>query len=224
MVPRVKTGGVKMAEQTEKPVQFHATKQLLLDTVLTMLENLNPGSITSEQVLAKARVSTGSLYHHFEDFSDLLEQALCIEYEKFTQRTIDLLFMANEQATTLQEWAEGVQAARRISHGPLYTRNRTLRVWAVAQASLSERMKLKLGQAQDRLNEKFAEFVSAGQEIGWVPLELNPLAVGVFVQAYSFGSIINDIAITPLEEAEWIRILDLVTQKTFANYDTKDKN
>ena len=213
-----------MTTKLEKPVQFHATKQLLLDTVLVMLETLNPGSITSEQVLAKARVSTGSLYHHFEDFPDLLEQALCIEYEKFTERTIELLFMANEQATTLQEWAEGVQGARRISHGPLYSRNRTLRVWAVAQASLSERMKLKLGQAQDRLNQKFMEFVSTAQEIGWVPLELNPFAVGVFVQAYSFGSVIDDIAITPLGDVEWIRILDLVTQKTFVNYESKGKN
>ena len=213
-----------MTTKLEKPVQFHATKQLLLDTVLAMLETLNPGSLTSEQVLAKARVSTGSLYHHFEDFPDLLEQALCIEYEKFTERTIEMLFMANEQATTLQEWAEGVQGARRISHGPLYSRNRTLRVWAVAQASLSERMKLKLGQAQDRLNQKFMEFVSTAQEIGWVPLELNPFAVGVFVQAYSFGSVIDDIAITPLGDVEWIRILDLVTQKTFANYESKGKN
>ena len=212
-----------MATQPGKSVQFHATKQLLLDTVLAMLETVNPGSITSDQVLAKARVSTGSLYHHFEDFLDLLEQALCIEYEKFTQRTIDMLFMANEQATTLQEWAEGVQAARRISHGPLYTRNRTLRVWAVAQASLNDRMKLKLGQAQDRLNEQFAQFVSAAQEMGWVPLGLNPLAVAVFVQAYSFGSVIDDIATKPLGDVEWIKVLDLVTQKTFVNYDSEGK-
>lgn len=213
-----------MADQPEKSVQFHATKQLLLDTVLVMLETVNPGSITSDQVLAKARVSTGSLYHHFEDFGDLLEQALCIEYEKFTQRTIDMLFMANEQATTLQEWAEGVQAARRISHGPLYRRNRTLRVWAVAQASLNDRMRLNLGQAQDRLNEQFARFVSEAQAIGWVPLNLNPLAVAVFVQAYSFGSVIDDIALAPLGDIEWIKLLDLVTQKTFVNFESLNKS
>lgn len=204
-----------MAE--EKSVQFHATKQLLLDTVLSLLETENPAALTTEKVLTKARVSIGSLYHHFEDLSDLLEQALCIEFESFTNRTIDLLLMTNEQAKNLKQWGQGVQEARRISHGPQYARNRMLRVWAVAYASMGPRMKARLGDVQDRLNAKFVTFVRGAQKAGWMKKDLDPLAVSVFIQAYQFGAVIDDVAQKHLASDVWINILNQVSQKTLIN-------
>jgi AcrR family transcriptional regulator len=180
-----------------------------------MLQTQNPGAITSEQVLAKARVSTGSLYHHFEDFSDLMDQALCIEYEAFTNRTIDLLLMTNDQAHNLQEWAAGVQEARRITHGSQYERNRVLRVWAVAQASINDRMRKRLGEIQDQLNHKFIRFIKDAQKSGYVKANLNPLAIAVFIQAYTFGSIIDDIAFEKVDTASWVDLLDQVSRETF---------
>jgi AcrR family transcriptional regulator len=202
---------------SDKTVQFHATKQLLLDTVLAMLQTENPGSITSEQVLAKARVSSGSLYHHFEDFADLLDQALCIEFEAFTNRTIDLLLMTNDQAHNLQEWAVGVQEARRITHGPQYERNRVLRVLAVAHGAVNARMRKRLGDVQDQLNQKFVRFVRDAQKSGYVKADLDPLTVAVFIQSYTFGSIIDDIAHEKVDTATWVDLLDRVARETFIN-------
>lgn len=203
----------------QRIVEFHATKQLLLQTVLTMLEAENPGTLTSEKVLARARVSSGSLYHHFEDFQDLIEQALCIEFEDFQARTIDLLLMANQQAENFEEWANGVSQARALSHGKPYERKRTLRVWAVAYATTSERMKARLGAAQDRLNEKFVEFLSGAQDKGWVQKSIDLLTVGVFIQAYQFGSVIDDIATTKFAHDKWIDLLDQVARKNFIELD-----
>lgn len=209
-------GNVKA--KSGKPVQFHATKQALIDTVQSLLETQNPSTITSEQVLARARISSGSLYHHFEDFHDLMEQVLCIEYEQFTDRTIDLLLMTNEQATNIKDWAEGVVEARRISHGHAYERNRALRVWAVAFATSSERMKERLGEAQDRLNAKFVKFIEHAQAAGWVLPELDPLAVSVFIQAYQFGSVIDDVAHEKMQHEMWIDVLNRVSRDTFINH------
>ncbi|MFM5905302.1 MAG: TetR/AcrR family transcriptional regulator [Micrococcales bacterium] len=206
-----------MARKSNQPVQFHATKQALIDTVQSLLETQNPSEITSEQVLARARISSGSLYHHFADFHDLIEQVLCIEYEQFTERTIDLLLMTNEQATNIKNWAEGVVEARRISHGQVYERNRALRVWAVAYATSSERMKKRLGDAQDRLNAKFVKFIEDAQSAGWVKSELDPLALAVFIQAYTFGSVIDDVAGTKMQHEMWIDLLNRVSRDTFIN-------
>ena len=201
-------------------VQFHATKQLILDVMLALLEVENPGTITSDQVLAKARVSSGSLYHHFDDYSDLLEQALCIKYEEFIDRTVDLLVMAQDQATSLTEWAEGVNAAREISHGPAYARIRALRVWAVAYATTSDRMRTRLGKTQDRLNTKFTNYVKDAQKAGWVLPEKDPLIISVFIQAYHFGAVIDDIALTThFDPKTWVDTLDMVIKKSFVKFD-----
>lgn len=199
----------------EKAVQFHATKQLLLDTVISLFETTNPGTITSEQVLAKARVTTGSLYHHFEDFSDLLEQALCLEYEAFTNRTIDLLLMTNEQATTKKQLSEGIVEARLITHGPTYVRNRSLRAWAIAYATANDRMKQRLGEAQDRLNEKFIFFIESAKKNGWVKPELNSHEVAVFIQSYQFGQVIDDVALNKMNQENWLDLVDQVVKNLF---------
>lgn len=200
-------------------VEFHTTKQLLLDTVRVMFERENPGSITSEQVLAKARVSSGSLYHHFEDFPDLIEQALCAEYEQFTMRTVDLLLMANEQAKDIESWMVGVNEARRLSHGATYERNRYLRIWAVAYTSNGQRMRERLGAVQERLNHKWVEFMTGAQKAGWVIPEIDPLAYGVFVQSYALGSVINDFAPTQVEPEKWIALLERVSRRTAFSLD-----
>ena len=57
---------------------LHPTKRALITTVLEQLKTLKPSEITSESVLDKSGISKGSLYHHFEDFDDLIETAQVI--------------------------------------------------------------------------------------------------------------------------------------------------
>ena len=52
----------------------HPTKEALIDAVLELLQSEHLVEVTSEEVLEKSGISKGSLYYHFEDFSDLLEQ------------------------------------------------------------------------------------------------------------------------------------------------------
>ena len=198
-----------------KQVEFHATKQLLIDTVLAMLETQNPGTITSDQVLARARVSSGSLYHHFHDFGDLMEQVLCTEYVRFIDRTIDLLNMANDQADTFEEWAKGIEHARRMTHGPAYSHIRALRTWTVAQSFASERLSALLAEGQDRLNSKFVEFINKGKARGWADQDIDAHAVVVFIQSYQFGSVIDDVASTHVDPDVWMSLLDIVIARSF---------
>jgi AcrR family transcriptional regulator len=53
----------------------HPTKRALIDAVKLLLEQQPMSELTSEQVLEFSGKSKGSLYHHFEDFGDLVEHA-----------------------------------------------------------------------------------------------------------------------------------------------------
>ncbi len=54
----------------------HPTRDKLLRAAIELTAEQLPQSITSEMVLGKSQVSRGSLYHHFNDLSELLELAM----------------------------------------------------------------------------------------------------------------------------------------------------
>ena len=70
---------------------LHPTKRALIETVLELLKSVKPNELTSESVLEKSGISKGSLYHHFEDFDDLIETAEVIRYAAYVDQSIHLL-------------------------------------------------------------------------------------------------------------------------------------
>ncbi|MGA1715426.1 MAG: TetR/AcrR family transcriptional regulator, partial [Ilumatobacteraceae bacterium] len=54
----------------------HPTKVALIEVVKEMIAEFGADGFTVEMVLAESGISRGSLYHHFEDFPDLVEEAL----------------------------------------------------------------------------------------------------------------------------------------------------
>ena len=70
---------------------LHPTKRALVATVLEFLKDTKPSDLTSEAILAKSGISKGSLYHHFEDFDDLIETAEVIKYAAYVDQSIHLL-------------------------------------------------------------------------------------------------------------------------------------
>lgn len=205
----------KQAIEISDPTHVHATKQLLLESVCKMLQTENPIEITSEKVLAQTHVSTGSLYHHFEDFNDLMEQALCIEYESVSNKTIELLIGNTRNAKNLKAWVEGINEGRKVMNSPSYARNRVLKLWAVAYASSSDRMRVKLGEAQDRLNAKFVSFVDEAKTKGWLASDSDSKAIAVFVQAYQLGAILNDVSLDKLKPELWTDVVEKVIKRSF---------
>lgn len=64
-----------VATAKKKPVREHPTKRALIDAVKLLLEQRAMSEVTTELVLDFSNKSKGSLYHHFEDFGDLVEHA-----------------------------------------------------------------------------------------------------------------------------------------------------
>ena len=67
---------------------IHPTKEALINVVLDLLKTESLVEVHSEEVLHKSGISKGSMYHHFEDFQDLLEQAQVRRYGAFVDRSI----------------------------------------------------------------------------------------------------------------------------------------
>jgi hypothetical protein len=60
------------------------------------------------------------------------------------------------------------------------------------------------------VTEEITEAIAVAQHKGWVRPELNPRAVATFLQAYSLGRAVDDVAETQVPNEDWLALIDIV--------------
>ncbi len=187
----------------------HPTKEALINAVLELLSAEHLNEITSEEVLHKSGISKGSLYHHFEDFSDLLETAEVRRFSLVADATIAWLTDSLRE-TEKDKFLEQLESFNEVTFGNEYKKQRLIRVKAVAHAGLTDRMKERLNLEQERLTGAIADMCQEMQFRGWMSTKYQPKTLAVFFQAYTTGLIINDYVDHPAEESDWLLLLSAI--------------
>jgi len=194
---------------------LHPTKQTLIDTVVTLMDTQPAMEINSDQVLEISGISKGSLYHHFEDFPELVEHAMVARFARFVDNSVVMLNGVIASAKTRADLVEGLQKVTRATQAQELTRHRSERVTAIAKAIRIPRMKALLGEEQERLTDALADLFRESVERGWGDPTLDPRVVGVMVQAYTIGKIVDDITPTRMDAENWNQAIDSVLDKVF---------
>ena len=194
---------------------LHPTKQTLIDTVVTLMDTQPAMEINSDQVLEISGISKGSLYHHFEDFPELVEHAMVARFARFVDNSVVMLKGVIASAKTRADLVEGLKKVTRATQARELTRHRSERVTAIAKAIRIPRMKALLGEEQERLTDALADLFRESVERGWGDPTLDPRIVGVMVQAYTIGKIVDDITPTRMDAENWNQAIDSVLDKVF---------
>jgi len=194
---------------------LHPTKRALLQTVVTLLESNTPEQINSDQVLELSGVSKGSLYHHYQDFPDLMESALVYRFGKFVDLSVESLTKLISSVKTKAELFEGLKQVTRSTQSIELQDTRFNRVRILALAVNNERMKLKLGVEQERLTQALADLFRESIERGWGDPAFDPRTIAVMVQAYTMGKIVDDITPETMDPDKWLYLIDQILEKVF---------
>lgn len=194
---------------------FHPTKQTLIDAVVGLMESQNPNDINSDEVLEKSGVSKGSLYHHFEDFSELIEYALVARFAAFVDRSIHMLNQVSIHSKNKSEFVAGIKEVTRVTQAPARAVFRAERTTAIATAMRNPRMKARLGDEQERLTEALADLFRESVERGYGNKNFDPRAVGVLVQAYTIGQIVDDFTPQHMDPENWYTLIDAIVDHVF---------
>ena len=194
---------------------LHPTKQTLIDTVVTLMDTQPAMEVNSDQVLEISGISKGSLYHHFEDFPELVEHAMVARFARFVDNSVVMLKGVIASAKTRADLVEGLKKVTRATQAQELTRHRSERVTAIAKAIRIPRMKALLGEEQERLTDALADLFRESVERGWGDPTLDPRIVGVMVQAYTIGKIVDDITPTRMDAENWNQAIDSVLDKVF---------
>jgi AcrR family transcriptional regulator len=190
----------------------HPTKVVLIKTVVEMMNTKQVTEITSEDVLKESGISKGSLYHHFEDFNDLLEHALIYRFTLSVDRSIEML---TQVLTTKnrEEFLEGIHQVTLNTQSVERLSQRKERVIALSAAALNPRMAKSLGREQERLTQALADLFREAKERGWGNPNIDPRTAAVLVQAYTLGKIVDDFTEEHLNHDDWIKVIDDLVEK-----------
>jgi AcrR family transcriptional regulator len=189
-------------------------RQRLLDSATNLLQSHAISRITTNMILREAGVARGSLYHHFEGSTQLLESALLRIFSRHVSLNIEMLRGAITDARDLRSFLTGLQRITRISQGPDRRASRFDRVRLIAATQNNETLGKLLAKEQARLTDAITEIFKLAQQKGWIRPDIPAGAAAVFIQSYTLGKIVDDLVPNPVESEDWNTLIDLFVERT----------
>jgi AcrR family transcriptional regulator len=189
---------------------LHPTKSHLIETAVALINEHGPHNFTVDQLLDMSKISKGSLYHHFEDFNDVIIAAQVERFAQYVEEDIAGITQVLLVATSREDLLNRLDTVSLIAHSEDRAKRRGDRMEILSSARHSEKMKLALGPVQARLTAAFADLIREMQSRLWVTTEISPEAVAVFIQAYSLGLVVNDASSERIDMAAWHQLMSRV--------------
>jgi AcrR family transcriptional regulator len=175
----------------------HPTREALIAAAARLLETKPPEEVKVDEILSESGISSGSLYHHFRDLSDLIDHAMIARYTAYSDANIDVLVSLTDNARDRQSFSALFRAYNALQVAPDRAAARTARVQVVARATNDERFRTLFLAEQDRVLEAVADIAREFQSRGIVDADFNPTAIAVFFGIYNIGLVVNDLAGNP---------------------------
>ena len=185
----------------------HPTKERILDITVELIGQVGLEGVDIAEVLSRADVTTGALYHHFRDVPHLLEEAMARRFPVGVRESLAFIRDGLSQANTLADYQNLMRTLNVVSQAPENRARRMERAHYLALAFSSESLHEVIAQQQAEMTAELTDVLIDVQKRGWMRKDLNPKAVAVFIQAYTLGRIIDDITDDPVDPADWNHLL-----------------
>jgi AcrR family transcriptional regulator len=180
----------------------HPTATLLLDTAVELLETVTVDAVTIPLVLGRSGVSAGSLYHHYDDISDLVEQAIVRIYTRRLKESVEAV-RTLLHATDATDFRQRTENLITRSVDPDLRKNRLERVEALGALQGRPRLVARIATAQQQITDDQAAVIAECQQRGWVRTDLDPVALSAYIQAMILGRVVDDVAEHPVDRELW---------------------
>ena len=196
---------------------LHPTAASLCKTVGNLLDEKNPDLITVEEVLQKSGISKGSLYHHFEDLSDLIETTLIIRYTHWIDLSIRKMSKLLENGKTTKSLKDGLYKVTYATQSDAMAKTRLERAQIVAATQNNPRLLKKFTTETDRMTSSFEDLIREVIGRKLFKPNLEPRAIAIFIQAYTFGLVLNDLSENKVKYENWVSLINQIIDEVFIN-------
>jgi len=192
---------------------MHPTKGLLLETAISLIDEFGPQGFTVETLLETSKISKGSLYHHFHDFSDVIEQAQVARFSRYVDQDVALLVGLLKSATSREDLETKFSIIVQGAGMPGRDASRSDRAAILGMARHSKKFAEGLAVEQQRVTDVLTDIAREMQERGWINKDLDAEVLAVFVQAYSMGFVLNDNTSNPVSIDRWSAFISMMLSK-----------
>ncbi|MFZ9017103.1 MAG: TetR/AcrR family transcriptional regulator, partial [Ilumatobacteraceae bacterium] len=183
----------------------HPTAEALLRTTVELLEVVAIDDVTISMVTERSGVSTGSLYHHYTDISDLVEQAVILRYTRALRESImgvrELL-----DASDARDFRRRTERLLELTITSERRAERLVRVEVLGALSGRERRAERVARAQQEITDELAALLTTFQQRGWIPEGLHAVALAEFIQGMILGRVVDDVTENPVSQDHWFDV------------------
>lgn len=201
------------------PRHTHPTKTALIEATRELLESHPRKEISTEQILTKSGISKGSLYHHFEDLEELIEAATLLRYTEWVDGSIEAITQVLRAVKSPDDVYNSLVAITKQTQSPARKPDRVYRAEVLGAAASSPRLAKNLGAEQQRLTDALADLVRETQAKGFFHEDIDPQVLAVFIQAYTFGKVVDDYSENPMNADNWNALINDFLKKTLLKYE-----
>jgi AcrR family transcriptional regulator len=173
----------------------HPTRIKIIAAATELMKKKGVAEFHIDDLLAATELTRGAVYHHFENVGDVIEGTLLAIYTEGVEENIKQVREVLATATTFDEFRNGVVRSNRyfIENKKLRL-VRKLRAHAMAATATSKELSKAIALKQNDITSEYISVIVEAQEQGWVRPDLDSASLAVFIQAYSFGMIVDDIS------------------------------
>lgn len=184
---------------------MHPTYEKILNTAIDVLVEQGFDRFNVQDVLDRAAVSRGTLYHHYGDVDALIEAALAASYSrelKINRQTILDLIERCKTATEFRREVKRVLDA--IAQTPPSVRLR--RVHTIALCQTRPDLDDAIRAEQDENNRGFEEMIRLAQAKGFARKDLDPRIGAAMLQGIGISRITDEASSEPLSDDQWAEL------------------
>lgn len=187
----------------------HPTRIKIIAAAAELMKKKGVAEFHIDDLLVATELTRGAVYHHFENVGDVIEATLLAIYTEGVEENINQVRQVLATATSFDEFRNGV-----ISSNRYFIENkklrlvRKLRAHAMASTATSMQLSKAISLKQDDITSEYVSVIVEAQAHGWVRPDLDSSALAVFIQAYSFGIIVDDISQTKTDTDSLARIIE----------------
>ena len=194
----------------------HATRQRLIDATVELMDRLPVEDIKVELVLRETGITRGSLYHFFDDFSELLEAAYLTRFSRRVHESAAAIRVIVDESGDQEEFLARLENVTQVTQARDRESLRFERARILAKAENNARFRASLGEVQQELTDALTDCFATAQNRGFLNHDFSPRAGAVLIQAYTLGKIIDDVVPNPVADADWDALITLIARRALA--------
>jgi AcrR family transcriptional regulator len=228
MLPAPQGPGSTVFDPSTRPVsgsdhhsnaRGQATARAMLDAALEQFETRTEQDFRVDEVLARVGVSPSSLYHHFGSREGLMEATWIDWARRNADEDVELLAGILRAARTPDEAMHGVTAAVQAAQAPGRTERRVQRLMVVAAAARRPHVRAEIGAIETDTNNRYTAILEDARNRGVLGRSADLSVVPVFVRAFTFGRVTNELSTEPAALEAWNAVVADVLSRLLGHDD-----